>query len=1113
MKNKTLLLIRMLSKYAMVGIFLQMIFYDLMLADNISAQGIQNVHDMKVEISIKEAPIKAFFAQIENKTDYKFAYHDADLDSDLALSYEKRESTVADVLIFLSKKSNLRFKQVNKNQYVDKIDKKNLKNNRIETFLQQNKVTGRVTDIENNVGLPGVNVLEKGTSNGTITDSNGEYALEVGANATLVFSYVGYANEEIAVGNRSTVNVSLTPDIASLQEIVVVGYGSMKKRDVTGAVSSISSKEISEIPATSAIENMQGRVAGVDIISTGNRPGADVNIRIRGNRSISAENDPLYVVDGIPFQGGINDINPNTVESIEVLKDASATAIYGSRGANGVILITTKRGKTGKARITYDAFYGIDRPDAENSVDVFSVDEFIEYRRDFARWDYNGNAGAWEEQNVSDEDIFQDWELDAMNSGEYWDWQEDFIRNGIRQDHQIGVSGGSETTNYYLSFNYHNERGINPKSGFDRFATQVNIDQKIGNRVDVGTSMLVTRKKQDWGISPYGPTLVMNPLATPFNEDGSINSDPDFQGHFNPYIPLHATRIDERISLRAFANFYGQVEIMDGLKYRINVGADYGDWRKGTFQDAIDGLGQTNGSLQESTEFNYIIENILRYQKTFNQHSLDITGLYSVQKDSNEKLSMASDNLPYSSRWHALESSSQISQYNTGLVERGLASYMGRLQYGFDSRYLLTLTGRADASSVLSEGNKWAFFPSVAAAWNVHNENFMNAESPLNELKFRVSHGVIGNQSVSPYESRGRLGQTTYVFGSNPALGYRPELIANPNLFWEKTTTTNIGIDFGLFDNRISGVVELYEQLTDDLLLNRSLPRTSGFGNITKNVGKTRNRGIELTLSGLPVDNSANNGLKWKVDLNYTRNKEEIIELFDKEDDIGNRWFIGQPISVFYDFEQEGVWQSDEVEEADKYNAIPGDIKIKDQNNDDNISGQDDRVIIGTPRPKWIGGMTNRFSYRNFELSIFAYARWGQTIESNVHKFYNRLNIFNNNLDVNYWTPDNPSNEYPRILDDKSIRNFSDVLTYYEGSYIKIRKATLAYEFPVSKLERLPFGRLRIYTTVLNPVQFTKDIDAVNLDMDVVGGNGKLEFEDDIPFFVRSYIIGVNLSF
>lgn len=970
-------------------------------------------------------------------------------------------------------------------------------------------IRGTVTDQENGAPLPGVNVLVKNTSIGTVTDVEGVYSINVpNEDDILVFSSIGYITQEVAVNGRTTIDVIMAEDVQSLEEVVVVGYGTQKKSDLTGAISSVSSKDLAETPAGNVIEQSQGRLAGVDIVRANGSPGAPVQIRIRGNRSINASNEPLYVIDGIPTTANINNFNPNDIESMEVLKDASAVAIYGSRGANGVILITTKKGKEGKAIISYDGYYGVKQP-VEN-LNLMNANQFAQYSRI--------SRGIPLNDNSQDDTFFSDVEIDNLQNGIFTDWLGLVIRDGIQQDHQVSVSGGSSNIKYYLSGSYFDEEGIIRKTDFNRYAFRANIEADLTDKLSIGISSTVaTNLRNQMSSAPYNSALRFSPLVTPYDEQGDFVAYPNPREGLlaNPllnYQPLQYT--DETKSYRIFANIYAEYAITDNLSYRMNYGPDYSSSRRGRYNGLLGGSINT-ASVNNQIDFSYTQENILTYDKAFGDHALNMVGLFSIQESRFESSGASGQDIPIEkSAFYDLGGAAVVTGINSSLGDWGLLSYMGRINYRYRDKYLLTVTGRADGSSRLAEGNKWAFFPAVSTGWIISEEGFLNA-SALSFLKLRAGYGEVGNTAISPYQTLGGLSRSTYAFGSTQAFGFGQNLIPNPDLRWEISRTVNVGMDFGFLDDRISGSLEFYETNTDDLLLERLVPITSGYSSILQNIGATRNSGWELSVSSNIIN--SNKGFQWDVNLNVFSNKEEIVELFEgQKDDVGNQWFIGQPINVFYSFQQLGIWQEGESAQAEDAGQAPGDIKIADVNGrgeDGELTNQpdgqinsDDRTVLGSTVPDWSGGITNRISYKGFDLSVLVYARQGQLLRSDYHNLGgNNWQGRYNSLNLDYWTPDNPTNAYP-LPDAGESPLYSDAVRYFDGSFVKIKNIALGYNFQNQLLSRVGLSSLRLYTTVNNAITFSK-FDWVDPETSngIVGGGS--------PLTTATYIFGVNLKF
>ncbi|WP_460985471.1 SusC/RagA family TonB-linked outer membrane protein [Spirosoma fluminis] len=958
----------------------------------------------------------------------------------------------------------------------------------VENPTQERLVSGKVSSGDDNQPLPGVSVAVKGTTRGTTTDANGEYRISVPSNnADLVFSAVGFVSQEITVGNKSTLNLTLTTDTRSLNEVVVIGYGSQKKSQTTGAISSVTPKQITEQPITNIGQAMQGRVAGVDVAQSGSRPGSVPTIRIRGRRSFNAGNDPLYVVDGIPLAREYEDVNPNDVASMEILKDATATAIYGARGANGVVLVTTKRGNpNGKTTITYDNYVGV--TDALDKVHLFSGSEFAEFVREAYRTtnnykDANGNpvptgvADPYADSKVAvlggDPNVAA-----GLAAGRNTDWQSLLLKQGFQQNHTIGVQGGSEKTQFYISAGYFQDKGIMPGLDFTRYSLRANIDHQINRVLKVGvSSYMMYSLRNGESLNPYNFTLQQNPLGRPYDDNGNLIFSPTNDALLtNPLAEvIPGAQIEERKKYRIFNSIYAEVNILDGLKYRVNFGPDFTINRFGRFigsQTNARKFGDPQASYTSTFNFDYTLENVVTYNKKFGDHNLGITALQSIQRDNSEGNTIQVQGVPAESQqFYNVGNASSVLGVGSALVQWTINSFMGRINYDYKDKYLLTATLRRDGSSRFGENTKYGNFPGIALGWNISNEDFMKGSSWVDLLKLRVSHGSVGNQGVAPYQTQGLLGRTVYAFGTTPAYGYRPETIGNPDLRWETSTTTNVGVDFSLWRGRVAGSIELYNTRTTDLLLSDLLPTSIGFNAVTKNIGETNNKGIEASISTVNVNTKS--GFKWTSDIVFTKNTEAIISLFNGAvDDVGNKRFIGKPLTAFFDYKKAGIWQTNEADAAKSYQSAVGQIKVQDTNNDGKITA-DDRVFLGSDIPTWSGGITNRFSYKGFDLNFFIYARVGQTILSGFHRDNNQLAGRYQQIKVDYWTPNNPTNEFPRPNSSQEFPVYNGAILYFDGTFVKVRNINFGYTFPASITSKLRMQSLRLFASIQQPFIFS----------------------------------------
>ena len=969
-------------------------------------------------------------------------------------------------------------------------------------FAQDRTITGTVTDNKQEP-LIGVNVVVKGnTSVGAITDLNGKYSLSVPeGKATLVFSYIGYVPQEVSVGSRNTVDVVLVDDAQALDEVVVVGYGVVKKRDLVGSIASVKSQDITAVPTSNVLESMQGKIAGLDMTRSSGQPGSAFNFTIRGNRSLTASNAPLILVDGIAYGTDI-DINPNDVESIEVLKDASTTAIYGSRGANGVILVTTKKGKEGKAKVDFNAYWGPSF--STNLPKVNNTEQYVAMRREAMR-----AVGQW--NSPADDGVIWDAvALERIKNNVNTDWYDLIMDDATTQNYQVSISGGTDATKVSFSLDYFDETGILIGDDFDRFNGRINVSQRIMKGMEAGASALFTTSTRNAAPNNvFHAAQTKEPYGVPFNEDGSLNKYP-FTGSGATDINMLFNQdknnyVDETKSNRFFGTLFLNWEIIKGLQFRTNFGYDLQNSRNGhfegvnsTFVESNKGLAKVSKNETHSTAWTW--ENTLTYTKDFDIHSLTAMVGHSMSKSSSEDTYAEGKGLSFEqSLFHNLDGTQQDYALSSTLTESSMLSYFARLNYKLLDKYLLTATLRADGSSVLAKGNRWGYFPSVAVAWRMKDEHFLSSVDEISDLKLRLSYGLSGNSAVSPYQTTGGLSKTIYEFGTVPAYGYRPYSMANLELQWEKTRVLNFGVDFGLFNNRVYATIDAYKTWTSDLLLPMILPGHTGFTEVISNVGKTETRGIDLSINTVNFDTK---DFKWTTDLTFSANKEEITALNTNQNDVGSGWFIGSPTKVFYDYEKIGIWQTSEAAEAAKYGQEPGDIKVRDQTNDGAIDANNDRKVLGQQTPKWTAGLNNRFEYKGWELSFFLYARVGHLIQNEAAANFNPSG-WNNSIACDYWTPENPTNAYPRPNFNKNESMlYKSTLAYCKGNFLKIKDITFGYSFPKQMISKLNMSKLRIYTTLKNFFTFS----AVD-DYDPERGGS-----NSYPM-TKQVVFGINVSF
>ncbi len=964
----------------------------------------------------------------------------------------------------------------------------------------QGKVVGKVL---NETGAPvgGASVSIKGAGTGTTTDNTGSFSINANPGTVLVISYVGYATQEVTV-TGAEVSVQLALDTRSMGEVIVVGYGSQRKRDVTGSVISVNEATLKEVPAPNVINQLKGRAAGVSIVSNGATPGSQGQIRIRGNRTLTtsqsgsdALDGPLVVVDGIPY-GGLNDLNPDDIASIEILKDASATAIFGSRGAGGVLLVTTKRGKVGKPVISYDGYYGV--TNIMSKYKVFSGEEYAQFKTDAAAY----NRTGWPGSQYTSSYLLTQAEKDALAAGVNTDWQDLIYQSGHMQSHQLSLQGGTELTQYGMGAGFFREEGIIPNQRFDRFNLRATLDQKIGNRIKIGFNTLNTltyTNNPGGGGVPSG-LVRLTPLASPYNTDGTVNLNPAIGSIDAAAVsPLTLiTRKDAILSrsrsIRTFNSVYAEVKLMDGLRYRFNAGLNFSqsqfDGYSGpnTYVNTAVVQSSSNATISNTEFWNYNLQHLLYYNKTIaEKHKIGFTGLFEVTKDHSKGSNFTITGVPAdyigNSNFGLASGTPVANPGNQSFSEQGLVSYMGRINYSYDDKYLLTLTMRRDGSSTLSPGNQYFNYPAIGLGWNVIDEKFMEKLDFFSNLKLRGGWGISGNRNVGPYSTLGALSAGYYNFGTataGQALAYTVTSLPATDLGWQSTSQFDIGLEFGLFDNRITGSVDYYHQKTKDILLSVPLPPSNGAGSTLKNLGRTEGRGVEVSLTVEPIRNK--NGFNWSADITYFFNREKITQLTTPAElqNIAAGWFVGQPLTVIYDFNKLGIWQLDDSVKgliAAQLAPVqyPGQIRVEDVNGDNRITPAD-RKILGNFQPKWEGGLTNRFSYGDFDLSVVVYARMGMkvlvpylTADGGGAGFPFFMQSRVNQIKVDYWTRNNPTNAFPAPDAGTDRFLYGSTLGYMDGSFIKCRSINFGYRVPARLLKKTGITSARVYVNATNP--------------------------------------------
>lgn len=945
--------------------------------------------------------------------------------------------------------------------------------NVLNVHAQNKNVSGTVLD---NSGQPviGASVVVVGQSKlGTVTDIDGKFSIAIPTTSKKIeVSYIGMVSQVIEAKAGAPMKIIMKDNLKDLDEVVVIGYGVVKKRDLTGSMTSIKSEDIVATPTTNALESLQGKVAGLDMTKSSGQTGSVLSFSIRGNRSLNASNTPLIIVDGIPYGTDI-DINPNIIESMEILKDASSTAIYGSRGANGVILITTKKGAQGKTKVTYNGYY------STNSVAAYPERMNLQEWANFKREAYKAD-GQWASE-ADDAKIFGS-AYDAVKSNQDVDWVDLLMKDGSQTSHSISISNGSEKTSFNLAFEYMKEQGLVKLDNLSRYNTTLGISHKVTKDFKLNFNMVYTFQNQNIRRDPLNRAIYESPYGDVYNEDGSINPLPFNDGQTISPIAEEAAGVykNNRRTSHLVGNIGANWNIVKNLTLTSTFGLDRKDVRNGHFADQYthDGAGDYSvADATNETEMNWSWENTLNYNFKIDKHDFNVmAGNALYQNEAETYTGSGHDIISPSMLFYNLGALQNSQKISSNYIKTTMASFFGRINYKFNEKYLLTLTFREDGSSVLASKHKWGFFPSAAFAWRMKEEKFLKDVEWLYNLKLRLSYGISGNSAVSAYQTQGGLGKTMYSFINNGveggAYGYYPALTPNTALGWEKTATTNFGIDFGFLNNRISGSIDLYYQNTYDLLMQKKVPTSTGYSISWDNIGKTENKGVEIVLN---TANIVNKDFKWNTDLTFTLNREKIKELADGSDrDISNGWFVGHPIKTHYGLKKLGIWQLNETEEAAKYGEKPGRIKIYDKNKDFKIDNDNDRVILGSEVPDFVMGMNNTFRYKDFDLRVFMYWRQGQTLHAEAAGYGSFRNQGDPGLKFNYWTEDNPTNDFPRP--EKSFSSSDprlESLGYVDGSYLKIKEITLGYSLPKTWISKINASKVRVYCSLKNFFTFS----------------------------------------
>ncbi len=1098
-----------------------------------------------VQVKATNQSINEVLKSIEDKTNYTFLFNRSNVNVDQRVDIDLETSSIEDALDILLAGTKIRYRSFN-NSYVLYTNESDLTAANVQ---QEVNVKGKVTAAKG-APIPGVTVMIKGTDQGTVSDFDGNYTLtNVPGNATLIFSFVGMKTREVPVNSLSVINVTLEEETIGLEEVIAIGYGKMKKSDLTGAISSVKSEDITRAPSPNPMEGLQGRVAGLDITRSSGQAGEGVTIQLRGTRSFTASGNPTFIIDGMP--GDYSTLNPNDIESIEVLKDASSTAVYGSAGANGVILITTKSAKVGKLNVSLNVYTGFNG--WSKTPEMRKGDSYVQALRDA-----NKATGNWASA-ADDAAIFASAEAyQAHLDGDYINWAEELMQTSVTQNYSLAISGGTEKTRTYFSMNYTEENGQYTGDTYRVYSSNVRVDNTIKPWLKVGANMQGAYVDRNRAYAKLENALAAEPLGKIRDEEGKLNVEPVIGSTMINLLLNTQENVYENQdqNFNLYINPYIELKPLKGLTFTFRIGGALNFMRnnyfqgEGSYQYYVSSGPASQGpnanvfaQITQNRSYNYKWENILTYNfKLRNVHDFVLTGVSSWEHNQYDGTWMKETNIEHNKYlWHNMSSGSEYASNATSYnMSKGMG-LVGRVNYSYNGKYLLSASMRADGSTRLASGNQWDYFPAASVGWRISDETFMQGTRDwLNSLKFRVGYGVTGTANIAPYSSVSNLDfanmalggqlQNIYMFSQN---------YANPDLSWEKSYNTNIGVDANLFNGRVDLTADIYQTNTDGVIWSRRLPIVSGGYNPTSpyqmniNICETRNKGLEFAINSVNIDKR---DFRWNSTLTFTYNKEEIISLQDGDSDHINiseenyTLSIGYPVRSFYHYKLDGVWQLDEAADAEVFGAKPGDLKINipgmvregegsysKEDEDGNIVYYDaenkytpsgaDYQVLGYNSPDWTLGYQSSFTYKNFDLSFFMYMRWGQMIEYAMLGRYDPAGVRNFPEYFNYWTAENPSNDFPAINSSMGITNYvgSAALNYVDGSYFKIKNVTLGYSMPQNLLNRWGIEKFRVYGTITNPLVVAKSHLLKDYDPEM---NGEIDYP-----LTKQLVFGVNLTF
>ena len=1052
----------------------------------------------KLSLNGNNITVKQVLMQIEEKSGYYFLYNSELVDIERKVNVSFENEKIETILSKLFDSENVKY-TINDRHIV-------LSPSGDNTFMQQQKeVKGEVTDVSG-APLPGVTVVVKGTSNGTITDFDGNYSLtKVPADGILIFSFVGMKSQEISVTGKTSVNIKMEEETIGLGEVVAIGYGTMKKSDLTGVVTRIDNTKNEKLPNTNVIQALRGAIPGVSI-SAGGNAGSGSDISIRGQNSISGGNSALIVVDGIIYNGKIGNLNPNDIGSIDVLRDASSAAIFGSRAANGVILITTKKGTESKPTIQVNSYLGIQ--DILMTQDFETPEQYVQKRIDYQKTlAFRGVAPEPDESNPVM--YLNDAEVENYKNGKVINAYDKISRLAAIQNYNVSVSANKNNTNYYISGSWTDQKGVVIGDQFKRASVRINLETSITDWLKIGTNSSFSYVDTSNSAADLLNAFNLSPYATWYLDEAEtiLNPIPMTDGLYgNPLMPTLEKLKKDRKNMFCIAYTELKMPFIEGLTYRFTYSTDLGFGRTYTFIPSFNagGLNRVASSkmvTSESQDMN--LENLVKYNHTFaDDHTVDVTLLYSYNFADENTITANSNIFPTDVlSWYSM-SLGENQTTDAAYTDYHAIAMMARLNYRYKGKYLFTATGRRDGASVFSANNKFAFFPSLALGWIISEEDFLKNVDLISFLKLRFSYGANGNQAISKYQSLSVI-QTgyNYLFDGNTAFGIAKSAMGNPDLKWESTYATNYGVDFELLNNRISGNINYYDSKTKDLLLKRNIPSLNGFSSILSNLGEVHNGGVEVMLN---TTNINRNGFQWTTGFSFATNKNKIVKLYGEKDengkeldDISNGWFIGKSLGAYYNYETDGIWQiGDDIPTGFR----AGDYKIKDLNDDGLITPDKDRKILGYDRPDWTFSFNTSLKYKGFTLyalvngSVGGVRNNAAILDPSSAYNYRRRDQY-----IKWWTLDNPSTTIPSMdyQDGYNLSWLQDI------TFVRIQDISLSYDFNKSVLDRLKIGNLQVYISSKNPFLFTK---WAGLDPETTG-SGRSQYPT-----MKSIIAGINFS-